>query len=99
MLEIIARGQGCLATLLEEGNTLVAAVQKRLIVVLAVDGHAQQLGVKLLGAGHVLHVQNEMVDTIGLYHVTFLLSSGVSLRPSGWEVCHAPSRDTAHHSC
>src|SRR5262249_57581287 len=63
----------------------MAAVQKRLVVVLAVDGHAQKLSVKLLGACHVLHMQDEMVDAVGLDHVAFLLYSGVHPRLSGWK--------------
>jgi hypothetical protein len=32
-----------------------------------------------------LHMKDEMVDTVGLYHVVFLLYSGVRPRVSSWE--------------
>src|SRR5882724_6952021 len=67
----------------------MATVQKRLAIVLAIDGHAEELGVKLLGACHVLHMQDEMVDAVGLDHVAFLLSAGVHSRLHGWQVGHA----------
>src|SRR5262249_31568669 len=64
---------GALALLLEQGHPLRAGVQEYLTLVLAIDGHAQDIGVELLGAGNVADVQDEMVDPGGLYHPSALL--------------------------
>src|SRR5262245_64126134 len=50
MVEIVASRQRGSALLLEQGDTLVAAVQKCLSIVFPVDSHAQKLRVELLGA-------------------------------------------------
>src|SRR5215471_11075357 len=68
MVEIVAGYQRSITLLLEQGDPLMAAVQKRLGIVFPVDGHAQKLRVELLGACHILHMQNNVIEAIDLDH-------------------------------
>src|SRR5262249_14698870 len=72
MVHIVACGKRRAVTLGEQGYSLVPAVHKGLFRVFPVDGHTQQLSIELLGARHILHVQDDMVDTTDLYHSAFL---------------------------
>src|SRR5438093_1497437 len=72
MVEIVAGGQGSVTLLLEQGDTLVAAVQKRLRIVFPIDGHAQKLRVELLGARYILHMQDNVIEAVNLDHGSFL---------------------------
>src|SRR5882762_3334400 len=75
VVEVVAGRQRRLALLLEQGHPLLASVQEDLPVVLAVDLHAQDLGVELPGALDVRDVEHEMVDPGGLNHRSALLGS------------------------
>src|SRR5713101_9760214 len=68
MVEIGADRQRGITLLLEQGDTLVAAVQKRLGIVFPVDGHAQKLRVELLGTRYILHMQNKVIEAVDLDH-------------------------------
>src|SRR5215471_11341044 len=59
MVKIVARGQGGITLLFEQSYSLVATVQKCLGGVFPVDAHAQDFGVELLSACHVLHMQDD----------------------------------------
>src|SRR5713101_543872 len=62
MVEIVAGRQRGVTLLLEQGDTLMAAVQKCLSIVFPVDGHAQKLRVELLGTRHILRLLRIISD-------------------------------------
>src|SRR5437879_13924434 len=64
MVEIVAGRQGSITLLLEQGDTLVAAVQKRLGIVFSVDGQAQKLRVELLEIGRASCRERGCVDAV-----------------------------------
>src|SRR5262249_921465 len=73
MVEVIAgRQRG--TSLLEQRHPLLPGVQKYLLVILAMKGHAEHVGVELR-ALHVVDVQNNMVNPTGLDHRFLLLST------------------------
>ena len=95
MVEIVTGRQGSITLLLEQGDTLVAAVQKRLGIVFSVDGQAQKLRVELLGARHILHMQNNVIEAVDLDHLSFppMLPTYVALTP-----LRAGQRPAPHHT-
>src|SRR5205823_9414785 len=68
MVEVVAGRQRRSAFLLEQRHPLLAGVQKHLAVILAINGHAEHVGIELLRALHVVDVQYDMVDPTGLDH-------------------------------
>src|SRR5207249_12169997 len=97
MVEVIARRQGRVPLLPEQRHALGARVQEDLPVVLSVDGHAQDLGVELLGARDIADVQHEMVDPGGLYHPSALPGN---LRPYlAWIYAARGAKSTSNTRC
>src|SRR5262245_34498940 len=68
MIEIVTGRQRGITRLFKQGDTLMAAVQKRLSIVFPVDGHAQKLRVELLGTRYILDMQDNVIEAVDLDH-------------------------------